>query len=151
MTMPTPPSKPDSPPVTPKVCDCGYDLTGLPSDASAMCPECGLVIADLKPRPTRWFALVLLAVLVPLPVIVWTVGINTSILATLFSDPLSAGFMLMIATAASAVFISVPAGIAFTILLDGHRSVAKQLRIAGIIYVVAVLGAGVLAVAVLTI
>jgi hypothetical protein len=61
MTMPTPPSKPDSPPVTPKVCDCGYDLTGLPSDASAQCPECGAVIAELHTRRASFLSVPMLA------------------------------------------------------------------------------------------
>ena len=29
------------------VCSCGYDLTGLPSEDGAKCPECGVVLADL--------------------------------------------------------------------------------------------------------
>jgi hypothetical protein len=36
------------------VCTCGYDLTGLPEDAAAKCPECGAVISELPPPRPPW-------------------------------------------------------------------------------------------------
>jgi uncharacterized paraquat-inducible protein A len=36
------------------VCTCGYDLTGLPEDAAAKCPECGAVVAEIEPR-VPWY------------------------------------------------------------------------------------------------
>ncbi len=47
--MTTPSPKPETPPAGPTVCECGYDLTGLPVDDDAKCPECGVVISTIKP------------------------------------------------------------------------------------------------------
>jgi hypothetical protein len=52
--MPTSPSQPAAPPPALWVCTCGYDLTGLPTDAATKCPECGAVIAETKPK-MPWF------------------------------------------------------------------------------------------------
>lgn len=38
----------------PWVCTCGYDLAGLPPGAVAKCPECGVVIAEIRPK-VPWF------------------------------------------------------------------------------------------------
>lgn len=47
--MPDARTSTDARPPTATVCTCGYDLTGLPADAAAKCPECGVVIAELPP------------------------------------------------------------------------------------------------------
>jgi len=50
----------DTPASPPSVCVCGYDLSGLPDDATAKCPECGVVVADLvpiKPWSKRWWVI----------------------------------------------------------------------------------------------
>ncbi len=58
--MPASPLKPDSSPARPKNCTCGYDLTGLPSQDAAKCPECGAVIAELPRRRESFLSVPLL-------------------------------------------------------------------------------------------
>lgn len=53
--MPDARTSTDAPPPTATVCTCGYDLTGLPAAAAAKCPECGAVIAEIKPVVPRFF------------------------------------------------------------------------------------------------
>ncbi len=68
--MPPAPAKSDLPLPAVTTCTCGYDLTGLPADAAAKCPECGLVVADLEPKTPwlqRWWVMVLIGVS-PVPV-----------------------------------------------------------------------------------
>jgi hypothetical protein len=68
--MPTSPSQSDTPPPAVTTCTCGYDLTGLPEDAAAKCPECGAVVADLmpiKPWLKRWLVIAMIGVS-PVPV-----------------------------------------------------------------------------------
>ncbi len=45
--MTTPPSKLVTPPASPTVCDCGYELTGLVLDHESKCPECGLLVRQI--------------------------------------------------------------------------------------------------------
>ena len=67
--MQTPPDAIPTLATTPGVCVCGYDLTGLPADAAAKCPECGVVIAEIR-RRRPWYArwrVVLIACVIPAP------------------------------------------------------------------------------------
>jgi hypothetical protein len=48
--MPASPLKPDSSPAGPKICTCGYDLTGLPDAGDTKCPECGELLSGLTRR-----------------------------------------------------------------------------------------------------
>lgn len=52
--MPMPPDAIPRLRTTPGVCVCGYDLSGLPADAAAKCPECGVVIAEIEPPASRF-------------------------------------------------------------------------------------------------
>ena len=65
--MPDAKSPTDAPPPTATVCTCGYDLTGLPPQTDARCPECGVVIASLPTGPPSCPRLgsVIFAMLVP--------------------------------------------------------------------------------------
>jgi uncharacterized paraquat-inducible protein A len=35
----------------PQTCDCGYNLAGLNGDPETKCPECGLLMRDIKGNP----------------------------------------------------------------------------------------------------
>jgi hypothetical protein len=87
--MPPAPPEPESPPTGPKTCTCGYDLTGLPTDGDAKCPECGAVVADLPPFPPWyrkvwvWLAVTIVpsAVIYPVLLTLWVLPVRADLLA----------------------------------------------------------------------
>jgi hypothetical protein len=135
--MPPKQSEPQQSSFTPLLCTCGYDLTGLPLEGEAKCPECGLEIAKLKPPRSRWPLLVVLALLAFAPLEVFFLGMFTPIVVPLQPDPVSGGLFVLLATAASFLFISLPACVVFAMIRVRGEPMRERLGFAACMILIA--------------
>lgn len=131
---------PDAPPPGVSVCDCGYDLTGLPRGADALCPECGVALRSLKPRKP-WFVhgwIASVAFFLPAMVLIGAMVVG-SLLPGSFVGDLSV-MALVLLGGGLFWFVSVPA----CYLLIADRSEAKGFfnRLMIAVSVVLLLGMG---------
>jgi predicted RNA-binding Zn-ribbon protein involved in translation (DUF1610 family) len=93
-------------------CDCGYDLAGLARGTDARCPECGVLLRELKPPRTRHTKNILLIAAALIPslfsllfiVFSWTAPLvpffESASMVAMFA---ATGWLLLIAVPASAV------------------------------------------------
>jgi hypothetical protein len=113
--MPTPPSEPASPSTGRTVCDCGYDLTGLPAAADTRCPECGAVVAQLrlsKPWLRRWWVLM---IVVMAPSVMWFALLFFDRVRVWLPVPNSAAYALYVLTGLWLLAASCPASVRLTL------------------------------------
>ncbi len=128
--MTTQPSKPETPPVGPMVCACGYDLTGLPVDAGAKCPECGAEVGSGTHGGAwhgRTWVRLLIAAAPAIVFIVYFFGIGSVASRPLMESTVNP---VMIVSAALLLFVSLPMSVVIGLAFWPTEGAAKGIAVA---------------------
>ncbi len=107
--MPPSPTEPKPPNDAVTTCTCGYDLTGLPSDAAAKCPECGVVISDLPTRPPLYDQPSFMIMMCFTPLMLGLSGVLLSALAQPWQVNIWVDLVLYLLAALSQWVLAIPA------------------------------------------
>ncbi len=99
----------------PQTCDCGYNLAGLNGDPETKCPECGLLMRDIKGNPAPLEQGWVLAALMLSPGIVTIAGAAFVLVLRMAGFWFDAAILLGIIALTLFVVVSATACISFAI------------------------------------